>query len=295
MIIDVAYIAVFTCKEVAQKLQNLIGEKKLMEVRRKMVLLLMKMQTILSLLINHGKIRENERLKCDVRGVKKQGKARKEAIICGCCNKLMSVSEFENHVGDLSKRPYDNIFTIRTNNSLLKHLLNLLNKEDRMGQSQFNEVVPKLGAEDGNDDTCQVCVDGGELLCCEGCPSTFHLTCTEMMEVPKEKWHCCYCKCKYCGDESNSQEHFACFQCLRKLHFKCYRTRGFVDLNDDRCGLYCSSTCKEVAQKLQSMTGVKKINDRRILMKFRRMEAFELEDDHNRWLKCGKENTDLFL
>ncbi|WCJ29326.1 Acyl-CoA N-acyltransferase with RING/FYVE/PHD-type zinc finger protein [Euphorbia peplus] len=242
-------------------------------------------KTVLSLLINHGKIRENEWLKCDFRGVRKQGKARKEGVMCRCCNKLMSVSEFECHAGSSSKRPYEKIFTTRTNISLLKHLLSLLNKEERTGRSQFNKVVPKPKAKDGNDDTCQVCADGGELLCCEGCPSTFHLTCTEMMEVPKEKWYCHYCKCKYCGDESNSkeQEHFACFQCYRKLHFKCYRIRGLVDLNKDRCGLDCSSTCKEVAQKLRSMVGVKEpIGEGYSWSLIRRMDAFELQDDHER-------------
>ncbi|WCJ37446.1 Acyl-CoA N-acyltransferase with RING/FYVE/PHD-type zinc finger protein [Euphorbia peplus] len=246
-------------------------------------------KTVLSFLINQGEISENERLNCEIRGVKKQGKARKEGVLCECCNTLMTVSKFEFHARGVTERPYEKIFTIRSNTSLLKHLLNLLNKEERTGRSQYNKVVPKPGAEDDKDDTCQVCADGGDLLCCEKCPSTFHLTCTEMMVVPKEKWYCSHCKCKYCGDRSNSQDNFACLQCFKTTHLQCYRTREVVDLNEDSFGLYCSSTCKEVAAKLRSMIGVKNpIRKGYSWSLIRRMEAYELEDDHKRMVINSK-------
>ena len=42
---------------------------------------------------------------------------------------------------------------------------------------------------------CRVCKDGGELLCCESCPSAFHPTCLvpPMTEAPPGVWHCPRC------------------------------------------------------------------------------------------------------
>ncbi|XP_038575302.1 autoimmune regulator [Micropterus salmoides] len=46
-----------------------------------------------------------------------------------------------------------------------------------------------------NDDECAVCRDGGELICCDGCPRAFHLTCLDppLTSIPSGPWQCERC------------------------------------------------------------------------------------------------------
>ncbi|NXK35115.1 AIRE regulator, partial [Piprites chloris] len=46
-----------------------------------------------------------------------------------------------------------------------------------------------------NEDECAACGDGGELICCDGCPRAFHLTCLvpPLPRVPSGMWRCGSC------------------------------------------------------------------------------------------------------
>ncbi|NXH36885.1 AIRE regulator, partial [Myiagra hebetior] len=46
-----------------------------------------------------------------------------------------------------------------------------------------------------NEDECAACGDGGELICCDGCPRAFHLTCLvpPLPHVPSGTWRCGSC------------------------------------------------------------------------------------------------------
>ncbi|XP_009957036.1 PREDICTED: autoimmune regulator, partial [Leptosomus discolor] len=46
-----------------------------------------------------------------------------------------------------------------------------------------------------NEDECAVCSDGGELICCDGCPRAFHLACLvpPLPCVPSGTWRCSSC------------------------------------------------------------------------------------------------------
>jgi hypothetical protein len=49
-------------------------------------------------------------------------------------------------------------------------------------------------------DVCQVCWDGGELLVCEGCPCSYHLSCLGLRKMPETKfrWFCPHHECHGC-------------------------------------------------------------------------------------------------
>jgi hypothetical protein len=50
------------------------------------------------------------------------------------------------------------------------------------------------GSGDGNDDWCSCCRLGGELLCCDGCSSAYHLACVGLKELPGGgSWWCPEC------------------------------------------------------------------------------------------------------
>lgn len=49
--------------------------------------------------------------------------------------------------------------------------------------------------EDDHMEFCRVCKDGGELLCCDTCPSSYHIHCLNppLPEIPNGEWLCPRC------------------------------------------------------------------------------------------------------
>ncbi|XP_064184930.1 chromodomain-helicase-DNA-binding protein 3 isoform X2 [Anguilla rostrata] len=61
-------------------------------------------------------------------------------------------------------------------------------------------VAGGTGGEEEEDDHmefCRVCKDGGELLCCDSCPSSYHIHCLNppLPEIPNGEWLCPRCTC----------------------------------------------------------------------------------------------------
>ncbi|KAM6224554.1 autoimmune regulator [Rhynchocyon petersi] len=71
--------------------------------------------------------------------------------------------------------------------------------DPRLGQQSRAPIPAALPSEpqlhQKNEDECAVCRDGGELICCDGCPRAFHLACLcpPLQEIPSGTWRCSSC------------------------------------------------------------------------------------------------------
>lgn len=136
------------------------------------------------LVFEEGGLPDGSELAYYARGQKiLDGNKRGFGIICSCCNSEVSPSQFEAHAGWATRRkPYLHIYT---SDGVSLHELSISLSKGR-----------KFSAKD-NDDLCTICADGGNLLCCDGCPRAFHKDCISLSAVPSGTWYCKYCHNSY--------------------------------------------------------------------------------------------------
>ncbi|KAK8383273.1 hypothetical protein O3P69_011625 [Scylla paramamosain] len=115
-------------------------------------------------------------------------------------------------------------------------------KKTKIGNKNRRRKRMKAKDEDGyetdhqsppNQDYCEVCQQGGEIILCDTCPKAYHLVCLEpeLEEAPEGKWSCPTCEaegvkeedehleyCKVCKDGG---ELLCCDSCVNAYHTYC--------------------------------------------------------------------------
>uniref|UniRef100_A0A7N0SYB1 PHD-type domain-containing protein n=1 Tax=Kalanchoe fedtschenkoi TaxID=63787 RepID=A0A7N0SYB1_KALFE len=189
------------------------------------------------------------------------GRIARDGIYCGCCNEVVTLSDFEVHARGKSDHPSQHIY-LEDGTSLMQCQLQTWNKQEASQCKGFYFIT--VNGDDPNDDSCGICGNGGDLICCDGCTSTFHLDCLNIPIFPSGEWHCIYCSCKFCGlvdgvshvADMDKTEIFTCHLCEAKYHKSCiptdHATTGAFDFSS-----FCGTKCQEVLDKLLSLVGVK--------------------------------------
>ncbi|KAK1288416.1 hypothetical protein QJS10_CPB19g01207 [Acorus calamus] len=193
-----------------------------------------------------------------------EGSITRDGIRCKCCSKIVTVPKFEVHAGSKLCQPYENIFVEGVELSLLQCQLDAWNKQEESERCGFYTI--DTSGDDPNDDTCIICGDGGDLICCDTCPSTFHQSCLGIKVLPSGDWHCPNCSCRFCGKPGSSYNGncstalplISCGQCQEKFHQECIpEADGFPN---DSCSLtlsFCGENCRKLFEQLQKLLGVR--------------------------------------
>ncbi|CAH8293746.1 unnamed protein product [Eruca vesicaria subsp. sativa] len=191
--------------------------------------------------------------------VVKTGIVTKDGVVCTCCNKTISLSEFKKHAGFDQGCPCLNLF-MGSGKPFASCQLEAWYAEykARRNGSRLEEAYD---GNDPNDDSCGICGDGGELICCDNCPSTFHQACLAMKVLPEGSWYCSSCTCWVCRElvsdnaPADLSQDFKCSQCAHKYHGACLketskRREPFPET------YFCGKSCEKVHTGLNSRVGI---------------------------------------
>ncbi|KDO48771.1 hypothetical protein CISIN_1g002464mg [Citrus sinensis] len=212
-------------------------------------------RTVLSWLIIAGIIALNDVIqyrnpKDDA--VIKDGLVTNNGIICKCCNLVFSVSQFKIHAGFKPNRPCLNL-VMESGKPFTLCQLQAWSDEYKSRKSATRAGTVETDEDDKNDDSCGICGDGGELICCDNCPSAFHQACLSIQDLPTGSWFCSNCTCWICGDLVNDKEASSsfdalkCSQCEHKYHGECLKDMSKGAVSE---AWFCNQSCQEVGNKL---------------------------------------------
>ncbi|CAN1131917.1 Increased DNA methylation 1 [Linum perenne] len=181
-----------------------------------------------------------------------------DGIRCDCCSGTFTIPQFSKHAGGSTCDSHNNTY-LDDGRSLLQCQLDSWLKQDEPDRKGYHFV--DTNGDDPNDDTCGICGDGGDLICCDGCPSTFHQSCLGFENFPSGFWNCIYCCCKFCGeggekDPTAVQPLLQCSLCEESYHISCAQKNDSQD-DDPRFQSFCGKNCQQLYERLQLLLGIK--------------------------------------
>eukprot|EP01018_Ginkgo_biloba_P015782 Gb_10246 [translate_table: standard] len=225
-------------------------------------------RSVLSWMIENGMVAQNQKVfywnrkdNCP----QAEGWITCEGIMCICCKKVYSLTNFEAHAGSKLHRPSANLI-LEDGRSLLQCQMQVLDNNNRSKgrRTTSRERRKRKSPLFESDDICSICHVGGTLILCDHCPSSFHLECINMELVPEGNWYCPSCRCVLCGrSEFNGDgECFTemtvlfCDQCECQYHVGCLYEKGMPKI--DSCpegNWFCSKKCSEIFAQLRNLVG----------------------------------------
>ncbi|GAA0172629.1 hypothetical protein LIER_26419 [Lithospermum erythrorhizon] len=220
--------------------------------------------TIYAWLIDSKTVKDTRIFQCKEENEKSKnkGKIRRGGIECDCCNELITAAEFCDHSDMKTESPYEKISAFKGPHcTLLSLVARAWEKPEESQRRKSNIVFAKANAADLHDDACMICADGGNLMCCENCNSTYHYNCVDLEEEPEDCYYCPYCVCKFCENVAQENENvLTCPLCARKYHWDCHLQNEpeQIDINSAPCAPYCKKSCKEIFENLEQIVGVQK-------------------------------------
>ncbi|XP_058775633.1 increased DNA methylation 1-like [Vicia villosa] len=222
--------------------------------------------TLVSWLIRNRVLSPGTKVTCRGRNnIVKRGRLSYDGIVCDCCNVIFPITKFEAHADCTRHRPSTSIL-LDDGRSLLKCQKDALSLRDQRDQNK-NHFVVEENVEANNDSVCLVCGLGGDIILCDRCPSSFHISCLGLDHVPEDDWFCSTCCCKVCRRPKCKQEckdHMdnnvlVCAQCAQRYHFGCLKFIDFglwyVESNKKKKDWFCSLVCGNIFLDLMKLLG----------------------------------------
>nr|XP_043609632.1 increased DNA methylation 1-like [Erigeron canadensis] len=204
-----------------------------------------------------------------------KGRVYEDGIQCDCCGEFFLLSKFEAHAGSSYHRPAAFMF-LEDGRSLCDCQNQLKFDNDYVGVSKSQELyeddrvlkgakTPESSVVVNNDEYCWICKDGGDLILCDSCTSSFHPTCLGLLDgIPdSDFWYCPFCSCGICDQRrignftnvaSNALSRIKCGQCEHKFDVECIRNMG-VSISCDSINWFCKEECERIYTGLRGILG----------------------------------------